>query len=107
MNRVDLISYCKSYPDTYIDNPFHDETVLIRHNKNKKLFVFIINHGQEVFVNLKCEPQESDFFRQVYPFVVPAYHMNKQHWNTIKLLQCYDENILFELIDKSYKLTLK
>ncbi len=107
MNRADLISYCKSYENVYVDNPFHDETVLVRHNKNKKAFVFIIRHEQETFVNLKCEPEESDFFRQNFSFIIPGYHMNKQHWNTIKLSQCFDEAVLFELINRSYKLTLK
>ena len=88
MTRQEIIDFCLTFPDTYEDYPFDkvkDENActVMRHKKNKKTFALIQRHGGELYLNLKCEPSEADFLRSVYKSVIPGYHMNKRHWNSI------------------------
>jgi predicted DNA-binding protein (MmcQ/YjbR family) len=88
MTRQDLIDYCLSFPSAYEDYPFDDMTdgnswAVMRHKVNKKSFALIYERGRKLCVNLKCEPLEAEFLRNVYKDVTPAYHMNKTHWNTV------------------------
>jgi predicted DNA-binding protein (MmcQ/YjbR family) len=108
--RRELIDYCLTYPDVYEDYPFDeipgasDAWAVMRHKGNKKSFAFIYERGG-LCVNLKCEPMRADFLRRLYPSVTPAYHMNKEHWNTVRLHEV-PEDALCDMIDHSYKLTM-
>ncbi len=111
MNRRDLIEYCLAYPDTYEDYPFDDITdsdgawTVMRHRSNKKSFALIYER-EGLCVNLKCDPSRADFLRQVYNGVTPAYHMNKEHWNTVRLASDVPVDELYSLIEHSYRLTM-
>ena len=110
MTRRELIGLCLSYPFVYEDYPFDEfpddpgAWTLMRHSENKKSFAFIFERG-ELCVNLKCEPAQADLLRQLWPGVTPAYHMNKEHWNTVRPAAVPDE-VLRELVERSYRLTL-
>ena len=85
-NREELISYCLTFKDTYPDQPFHDPNwTVIRHRGSRKVFAWIFEREGRTWVNVKCSPEWRDFWRQVYPAVIPAYHLNKTHWNSIIL----------------------
>jgi predicted DNA-binding protein (MmcQ/YjbR family) len=56
--------------------------------------------------NLKCDPQRALDLRADYTAVIPGYHMNKQHWNTIIYNQDLPDKMIFELIDHSYDLVV-
>ena len=90
MTRQELIGFCLTFNAVYEDYPF-DETAdagkwtVMRHRANKKSFALIYERNGKLCVNLKCDPLEADFLRQMFTDVVPAYHMNKVHWNTITL----------------------
>ena len=58
---------------------------MTRHSVNKKSFALIYERNGNLYINLKCDPFEADFLRQAFVDVIPAYHMNKAHWNTVKL----------------------
>lgn len=111
MTRRELIDYCLTYPDAYEDYPFDeivdgpDAWTVMRHRLNKKSFAFIYERGG-LCVNLKCEPDRADFLRQVYTGVTPAYHMNKEHWNTVHLNSDVPEDELRGMIEHSYRLTM-
>ena len=88
MTRQDIIGYCLTFPGAYEDYPFDEvaddnATTVMRHKGNKKSFALIMRHNGELYLNLKCEPLEADFLRQIYKGVIPGFHMNKTHWNTI------------------------
>jgi len=90
MKRQELIDYCLTFPDAYEDYPFEttpDPSVwaVIRHKANKKSFAMIYEKDGKLCVNLKCDPFEADFLRQNFRDVMPGYHMNKMHWNTVVL----------------------
>lgn len=58
-----------------------------------------------MWVNVKCEPQWRDFWRDAFASVVPAYHMNKTHWNSVILDGTIPEKDIRRMIGESYDLT--
>lgn len=88
MTRQEIINFCLTLPGAYEDYTFDevaDENAcaVMRHRQNKKSFALIMRHGGAPYLNLKCDPLEADFVRSVYQSVIPGYHMNKTHWNTV------------------------
>ena len=109
MKRQELIDYCLSLSLTYEDYPFNDITdenkwTVMRHKTNKKSFALIYERNGKLCVNLKCDPFEAEFIRQIYQDVTPAYHMNKSHWNTVKLGGDVPDDELKRMIERSYNL---
>lgn len=109
MTRQELIDFCLTFPAAYEDYPFDNIAgagvwTVMRHGTNKKSFALIYERNGKLCVNLKCEPLEADFLRQVFVDVIPAYHMNKVHWNTIILGGDVPENELKWMISRSYDL---
>ncbi len=110
MTRDELIAVCLSYPDSYEDYPFHDEPgapdawTVMRHLGNRKSFAFIFDR-EGLCINLKCTPDRSIFLRGYYRGISPGYHMNKEHWNTLKLNMDVPEQELLTLIALSHALT--
>ena len=107
MNRKYVIKYCLELPDVYEDYPFQDDSVTMKHKKNNKWFALIMNVRGEEYLNIKTNPEYSELLRKTYDYIIPAYHMNKEHWNTIILSDRCDENLVKELLELSYDLTRK
>ena len=105
MTRREAIDACLSLPDAYEDYPFDGNWAVMRHQTNRKMFAAIYDHEGRVWINVKAEPGWADFWKSVYPAVVPAYHMNKQHWISIILDGSMTGEEVFHLIDDSYRLT--
>ena len=101
MNKEEILNYCLSLENTYKDTPFPGdfESVTMKHTKNKKWFALIM------YVNDKLYPNYSDILRNTYDYIIPAYHMNKEHWNTIIIDEKVDKSLVKELIEQSYELT--
>jgi predicted DNA-binding protein (MmcQ/YjbR family) len=109
MSRQDLIDFCLSLPVVYEDYPFDSvkdgtEWAVLRHKKNKKSFALIYVRGGRLCVNLKYEQNESDFLRSIFNAVIPAYHMNKTHWNTVFIDGDVPDEEIKNMIIKSYYL---
>ena len=90
MIRRELIDLCLTFPGAYEDYPFDDLTAgnpwtVMRHRGNKKGFAHIYERGGRLCVNLKCDPLEAGLLRSAFQNVTPGYHMNKTHWNTVRL----------------------
>ena len=64
-----------------------------------------MNVNNKLYLNVKKDPNYSDILRNNYDYIIPAYHMNKEHWNTIIVDEKVDENLVKELIEQSYQLT--
>lgn len=58
-------------------------------------------------INLKCDPTEALMLRQIFPAITPGYHMNKQHWNTVRLDVSVPANEIKRMIENSYALVVK
>ena len=107
MDKREVIEYCLKLDNTYEDYPFRDdrESVTMKHKGNNKWFALIINVKGQIYLNIKTDPNYSDLLRSSYDYIIPAYHMNKEHWNTIILSDKCDEKLVKELIIQSYELT--
>ena len=80
------LKYGLSFPDTYQDAPFHDDNwQLVRYRGNKKAFLWVYEKDGQINLNVKVEPEKAFFWREIYRSVLPGYHLNKEHWNTIIL----------------------
>jgi predicted DNA-binding protein (MmcQ/YjbR family) len=101
MLNIDKIrKYCLSKNGTTEDMPFGDDTLVFK--VAGKMFG-LVNLEGELRMNLKCDPEKAIELRASYPEnVIPGYHMNKKHWNTIILNREIDDNVVLRWIDESY-----
>lgn len=96
--------FCTSLPNTSEAFPF-DETTLVLKVQNKMFALCDIDKFESI--NLKCDPVEALELRERYPeIVIPGYHMNKKHWNTIVMGDGLPENLVKEWIRNSYDLVI-
>ena len=104
-SRKELLAYGLSFPDTYQDAPFHDENwQLVRYRHNKKAFLWTYEKDGCLCINLKVDPEKAFFWRKIYKSVVPGYHQNKEHWNTVIIDGSIPERDLKTMIAESYDL---
>lgn len=103
--REQVLKFGLSFPDTYQDAPFHDDNwQLVRYNGNKKAFLWTYERDGYLNLNVKVDPDKAFFWRDIYASVVPGYHQNKEHWNTIILDGSIPENDVKTMIAESYEL---
>ena len=93
--------YCLSKPGSTEDTPFDVNTLCFRVGGKMYALVDI-----ELFesVNLKCDPERAVELRELHEGIIPGYHMNKKHWNTVKLDGSVPDPLILELVDHSYNL---
>jgi predicted DNA-binding protein (MmcQ/YjbR family) len=104
--RREAIDYCLTLDGVFEDYPFHDPNwCVIRHQDSRKVFAWIFNKDGLVWVNVKCDPQWRDVWRQAFASVIPAYHLNKEHWNSIILDGSVPQADVKRMICESYDLT--
>jgi len=103
--RKEALEYGLSLADTYQDAPFSDlNWQLVRYKGNKKAFLWTYEKDGYINLNVKTDPDKAFFWRQAYKAVVPGYHQNKQHWNTIILDGSIPESDIKIMIAESYDL---
>ena len=109
IKREEIIKYIKEEYNVDPEYLWKDtpDAAIFRHKSNNKWFGLIMNVEGKEYLNVKTEPAYSELLRNSYNYIIPAYHMNKQHWNTIIISEKIDEKLLYELIEESYKLTKK
>ena len=99
MNIEILHEYCLSKKDVTESFPFGDDTLVFK--RSGKIFLHA-NLDGALSVNIKCDPALAIELRERYSSVVPGYHMNKKHWNTVMLDGSIPDSEVFEWIDHSY-----
>ena len=103
--REEALTYGLSFPDTYQEAPFHDPNwQLVRVKKSKKAFLWTYEKDGYINLNLKVDPQWRDLWRKTYKAVLPAYHQNKEHWNTVILDGSIPDDVIKRMIAESYDL---
>ena len=92
--REEAIRYALTFPEVYRDEPFHNPNwTVIRKKKSRKVFLWIFEREGHIWLNV-----------EVYPSVIPAYHLNKKHWNSIILDGSVPEEKIQQMIGESYDL---
>lgn len=103
MNIEQVRDYALSLPDVEEACPFGPETLVFK--TNAKLFLLLPLDEEDVRFNVKCEPEKAIEQRLEYPdSILPGYHMNKKHWNTIIVDGRLSHQQLKEIIHDSYQL---
>ena len=101
MNVEELREYCLSKKGVTEDMPFGEDTLVFR--VMDKIFL-LTNLEGELRINLKCDPARAIELREENPAVIPGYHMNKKHWNTVIMDGSLTRKLVLSLIDHSYEL---
>lgn len=114
-----VLDYIKALSGASYNCPFEEDfnTTVLRHKDSGKWFGIIMSvSGTKIgredpapldVMNLKSNPEDSIILFDLYPQIIPAYHMNKTHWITVPLDNSLSESLVISLIDKSYYLTKK
>ena len=103
MNIEQLREYCLSKPDTEETLPFGPDTLVFK--VNTKVFLLTGLDSHPLQFNVKCDPDKAVELREEYPHcILPGYHMNKKHWNTIIVDGSVSNKQLQGFIDDSYNL---
>ncbi len=104
--REEAVAICLQFPFAYVDYPFDDTNwTVLRHQENKKIFAAIFEREGHIWINVKADPMWGDLWRRTWPSVLPAYHMNKQHWVSIILDGGVPDDEIRRLIGDSFQLT--
>lgn len=108
MTREALDKYLLSYPDTWVDFPFGEDTSVYKVGNKEtgdaKFFAIVQDNAKPLRISLKCDPQLAELLREKYETVVPGYHLNKKHWNTIICTGQVPQDELEDFIRLSYGL---
>ena len=105
--REEVLNYGLSFDDVYMDAPFRDDNwILVRHKDNKKAFLWSYEYEGQMRINVKVDPEKRELWRSAYESVIPGYHQNKEHWNTIILDGSVPDKDIKMMIGDSYDLTL-
>ncbi|APZ45173.1 MmcQ-like protein [Polaribacter reichenbachii] len=109
MHIVQLRDFCMAKKGVTEHFPFDDVTLVFK-VMNKMFALVGLNHWEngEQKINLKCNPDKSEELRSVYEGIYPGFHMNKKHWNTIKINTAdVSDDLVFKLINHSYDLVVQ
>jgi predicted DNA-binding protein (MmcQ/YjbR family) len=83
ITHKEIEDYLLSLPNTKLDYPFGENTAVYK--VNNKMFALVTEKKVPVSISLKCDPLLAETLREKYESVMPGYHLNKKHWNTICL----------------------
>lgn len=91
-----------------VSKDYKEEWNWIRYLLDDKMFAAICkdDHGEDKLITMKLEPLEGDFLRQKYEDIIPGYYMNKVHWNSVKADGAVPDDLLKDMLEKSYQLVL-
>jgi len=104
MNYEELRDYCLSLKGTTECFPFGEFSLVLK--VQGKMFGLIPLDNPEPQIALKCDPERAIQLRDKYEAIVPAWHFNKKHWNTVHIDPSISRIFLCELIQHSYNLVV-
>lgn len=107
MNIEELRDYCIAKSGVTEELPFGPTTLVFK--VAGKVFLLVgLDQLDDLSFNVKCDPEYAVELREQYEStVIPGYHMNKKHWNTVFANRTLADDILFKLVDHSYDLVFK
>lgn len=105
MTPQELRALCLSFNAAVEDFPFNPETSVFK--VRGKLFALTALDARPLTVNLKCDPEDAVRLRTDHPgLIVPGWHMNKRHWNTVTVDGELPDRLVRELVEDSYDLVV-
>ncbi|MFD3514491.1 MmcQ/YjbR family DNA-binding protein [Streptomyces sp. NPDC058657] len=104
MTPDQLRALCLDFGAAVEEFPFTPETSVFK--VLGKVFALSALGASPLRVNLKCDPENAVRLRAEHPAIVPGWHMNKRHWNTVTLDGSLPEGLVRELVEDSYDLVV-
>lgn len=105
MHIDELREFCLALKGVEEGFPFGETTLVFK--VGGKIFALTGLDAEECKVNLKCDPEYALELREQFPDIIPGWHMNKRHWNTVHCERELDDNLIRKLISHSYDLVLE
>jgi predicted DNA-binding protein (MmcQ/YjbR family) len=105
MDIESLRDYCLQKKFSEETFPFGDSTLVFK--VKGKMFLLASLDASPLQFNVKCDPEKTDELRERHEDILPGYHMNKRHWNTVVVTGSISEKMLKEMIDESYRLVIQ
>lgn len=105
MNIEELRDYALSLKDVAESFPFGEDTLVFK--TNNKIFLLVSLSSFPLQFNVKCNPEYATELREKYACVLPGYHMNKKHWNTIVMDGTLSRSQLQNFIKDSFYLVAR
>lgn len=89
----------------WLDYPFGKDAAVFK--VGSKMFALVSWNNDPLRINLKCDPDDAIVLREMFTAVIPGYHMNKRHWNTVILDGTVPEPMFLDMCESSFKLVFK
>jgi len=105
MDLETIRKYCLEKKSTTESFPFGESTLVFK--VRGKVFLLMGLENVPLQFNVKCDPEKAEQLREEYSSVLPGYHMNKKHWNTVILNGQLSAKKIREMIDDSYELVVR
>lgn len=114
MDTAELREYCLSFPGAFEDFPFGPETSVFKvradiaggARHDAKMFAASAMDPDDWSVSLKCEPALAEQLRAAHPEITGAWHMNKRHWNGVRLDGTLPDSMVRDMVEDSYDLVV-
>ncbi len=105
MDHKTVEAYLLQMPNAALEYPFGEGVAVYK--TGDKMFALIVEGSEPLRLSLKCDPKLAEVLRERYETVMPGYHLNKKHWNTIILSGQLPWEEVKDLIVHSYNLVAK
>jgi len=106
MDHLQAKAYALSKPKTIEDFPFGADVSVFKVKGKMFATLAVGQDKQHYWMNLKCDPQEATILRDIHKAVIPGYHMNKLHWNTLILDGSIPRGEIERMVDNSFMLVI-
>lgn len=106
MTHKDFNDFMLSLPKVWLDYPFGEEAAVYKFGDKPdgKIAAIVAEGSKPLRVSLKCDPKLAELLREKYESVLPGYHLNKKHWNTIICSGQLTDDEVLDLARLSYQL---
>lgn len=106
MTHKDFDEFMLSLPKVWLDYPFGEEAAVYKFGDKPdgKIAAIVTEGSKPLRVSLKCDPKLAELLREKYESVLPGYHLNKKHWNTIICSGQLTDEEIYDLARLSYQL---
>lgn len=101
-----LRAVCLDFNGASEEFPFPGNREVATFKVGGKIFALSSLDAEPLSVSLKCDPDLAERLRAAHPEIVPGYHLNKRHWNTVSLAGALDDRLVLDMIEDSYDLVV-
>ncbi len=106
LTHKEFEAFVLQFPKVWLDYPFGEDAAVYKFGTKPegKIVAIVAEKSSPLRVSLKCDPKLAELLREKYETVVPGYHLNKKHWNTIICTGQLENSEIFDLTRLSYNL---